>query len=114
VLVAGFLLGRPESTDAGVVPAAWVQAWVGGNGFTANLPLEEMLGDEVLLAWKYDGKLLDPDHGFPLRLLAPKLYFWKSAKWLRGLEFMAQDRLGFWEEAGYHNEADVWKEERYA
>jgi DMSO/TMAO reductase YedYZ molybdopterin-dependent catalytic subunit len=82
-------------------------------GFTANLPLEEMLGDEVLLAWKYDGKLLDPDHGFPLRLLAPKLYFWKSAKWLRGLEFSAEDVPGFWEQAGYHNHGDPWKEERY-
>ncbi len=82
-------------------------------GFTTNLPLEEMLGDEVLLAWKYDGKLLDPDHGFPLRLLAPKLYFWKSAKWLRGLEFSAEDAPGFWEQAGYHNHGDPWKEERY-
>ncbi len=82
-------------------------------GFTTNLPLEEMLGDEVLLAWKYDGKLLEPDHGFPLRLLAPKLYFWKSAKWLRGLEFSAEDVPGFWERAGYHNHGDPWKEERY-
>lgn len=82
-------------------------------GFTANLPLEEMMGDEVLLAWKYDGKPLDPDHGFPLRLLAPKLYFWKSAKWLRGLEFSAKDAPGFWERAGYHNHGDPWKEERY-
>ncbi len=82
-------------------------------GFTANLPLEVMLDDDVLLAWKYDGQYLDPEHGFPLRLVVPKRYFWKSAKWLRGLEFSAVDRPGFWERAGYHNEGDPWKEERY-
>ncbi|MEJ5314690.1 MULTISPECIES: sulfite oxidase-like oxidoreductase [Anaerolinea] len=91
-------------------------------GFTANLPLEVVLQDNFLLATHYDGKPLEPEHGYPLRGVIgfipdrPDLktpYLWKGAKWLRGLEFMAQDRPGFWEMAGYHNEADVWKEERY-
>jgi DMSO/TMAO reductase YedYZ molybdopterin-dependent catalytic subunit len=82
-------------------------------GFTANMPLEAMLDDDVLLAYKYDGKYLEPDHGFPLRTFVPKRYFWKSAKWLRGVEFTDVDRPGFWEQAGYHNDADPWKEERY-
>lgn len=82
-------------------------------GFTANLPLEAMMDDDVILAWKYNGELLQPEHGYPLRLVVPKRYFWKSAKWLRGLEFSAEDRPGFWERAGYHNEGDPWKEERY-
>lgn len=91
-------------------------------GFTVNIPLEVALGENFLLATHYDGQPLTPDHGYPLRgvvgyiqgrddLITP--YFWKGAKWLRGLEFMAQDRPGFWEQAGYHNEADVWKEERF-
>ncbi len=82
-------------------------------GFTANLPLEAMMDDDVILAWKYNGEPLQPEHGYPLRLVVPKRYFWKSAKWLRGLEFSAEDRPGFWERAGYHNEGDPWKEERY-
>ncbi|NTV61966.1 MAG: sulfite oxidase-like oxidoreductase [Oscillochloris sp.] len=83
-------------------------------GFTANVPLEVLLDDEALLAYTYEGEELTPDHGFPLRLLTPRKYFWKSAKWLRGLEFLAYDKLGFWERYGYNNNADPWKEERYA
>ncbi len=84
-------------------------------GFTANLPLEEMLKDEnAMLAYKYDGKPLEPDHGYPLRLLVPHLYFWKSAKWLRGIEFMANDRPGFWEGYGYHMRGDPWESERFS
>ena len=83
-------------------------------GFTANIPLEVLMDEDVLLAYHYDGKELDPEHGFPLRLLVPKKYFWKSAKWLRGLEFLSQDKLGFWERYGYNNSADPWKEERYS
>jgi DMSO/TMAO reductase YedYZ molybdopterin-dependent catalytic subunit len=83
-------------------------------GYTTNLPLGAMLEDDVLLAHTFDGRPLEAAHGGPLRLVVPKLYFWKSAKWLSGLEFMAQDRLGFWEMNGYHNDADPWKEERYA
>jgi DMSO/TMAO reductase YedYZ molybdopterin-dependent catalytic subunit len=91
-------------------------------GFTTNLPLEVALGDNFLLATHFDGEPISPDHGYPLRGVIGNIpgrddlkvpYFWKGAKWLRGLEFMSQDRLGFWEKAGYHNEADVWKEERF-
>ncbi len=92
-------------------------------GFTTNLPLEVMLADNFLLATHFNGEPLSPDHGYPLRgvigyipgrgdLATP--YFWKGAKWLRGLEFLTKDRLGFWEQAGYHNEADVWKEQRFS
>jgi DMSO/TMAO reductase YedYZ molybdopterin-dependent catalytic subunit len=91
-------------------------------GFTVNLPLEVVLAENFLLATHYDGQPLTPDHGYPLRgvvgfiqgqndLKTP--YFWKGAKWLRGLEFMASDQPGFWEQRGYHNEADAWKEERF-
>ncbi|HZG66185.1 MAG TPA: sulfite oxidase-like oxidoreductase, partial [Herpetosiphonaceae bacterium] len=81
-------------------------------GYTANIPLEVLMDDDVLLAYHFEGRELDPEHGYPLRLLVPKKYFWKSAKWLRGLEFMAEDQLGFWERYGYSNSADPWKEER--
>jgi DMSO/TMAO reductase YedYZ molybdopterin-dependent catalytic subunit len=82
--------------------------------FTTNVPLEVLMDDDVLLAYRYDDQPLTPEHGYPLRLVVPKKYFWKSAKWVRGLELMAQDRLGFWEVRGYHNNADPWKEERYS
>lgn len=83
------------------------------NNFTANIPLEVLMDEEVLLAYKYNGQPLEPEHGYPLRLLVPTRYFWKSAKWLRGLEFMPSDKPGFWEDAGYHMNGDPWKEERY-
>ena len=83
-------------------------------GFTTNLPLSTLMDDDVMLAYRYGDAELTPEHGWPLRLVVPKKYFWKSAKWIRGFEFMAQDRLGFWERNGYHNEADPWKEQRYA
>lgn len=83
-------------------------------GYEANLPLEVMLDDDVLFAWGRNGEPLSPEHGHPLRLIVPKRYAWKSAKWIRGLEFMANDRRGFWEERGYHNNADPWGEERYS
>ena len=82
--------------------------------FTTNVPLEVLMDDDVLLAYRFDDQPLTPEHGYPLRLVVPKKYFWKSAKWVRGLELMAQDRLGFWEVRGYHNNADPWKEERYS
>jgi DMSO/TMAO reductase YedYZ molybdopterin-dependent catalytic subunit len=97
----------------GVKPTAKVVIAHAPNGFSTNLPLETMLEDDVLLAWKYNGEYLEPDHGFPVRTLVPKRYFWKSAKWLLKLEFSADDKPGFWEQAGYHNEGDPWKEERY-
>ncbi len=83
-------------------------------GYTANLPLEVLDDDDVMLADTFAGEPLEADHGWPLRLLVPKRYFWKSAKWIRGLEFIAQDRLGFWERYGYNNNADPWKEERFS
>ena len=83
-------------------------------GFTANLPLAELLKDDVLLALKHGGEDLTPEHGWPLRLVVPNRYFWKSAKWIRGLELSASDRPGFWEQNGYHNDADPWKEERFS
>lgn len=82
-------------------------------GFTTNIALEALMDDDVLLAWGYDGKPLEPEHGYPLRLFVPKRYFWKSAKWIRGLEFIAGDRPGFWEQNGYHMKGDPWKEERF-
>lgn len=82
-------------------------------GYTTNLPLEAMMEDDVLLAYKYAGDWLEPDHGAPVRTLVPKKYFWKSAKFLRALEFSPIDKPGFWEKAGYHNEGDPWLEERY-
>jgi DMSO/TMAO reductase YedYZ molybdopterin-dependent catalytic subunit len=95
-------------------PSAKYILWHCEHGFTANVPLEIMLEDEAMLAYLYEGKELDPEHGFPLRSLVPKKYLWKSAKWLRGIEFLSQDQLGFWERYGYNNHADPWKEERYA
>jgi DMSO/TMAO reductase YedYZ molybdopterin-dependent catalytic subunit len=83
-------------------------------GYTANLPLNEFLDEDVMLAYRHDGRDLTPDHGFPLRLVVPKLYGWKSAKWVRAIEFVAEDRRGFWEVRGYHNHADPWSEERYS
>ena len=83
-------------------------------GYTTNVPLADFADDNVLLAWRADDRDLEPDHGWPLRLVVPKRYFWKSAKWVRGLEFMAQDKLGFWENLGYNNDADPWKEERFS
>jgi DMSO/TMAO reductase YedYZ molybdopterin-dependent catalytic subunit len=83
-------------------------------GYTTNLPLEEFLADDAMLAYRHDGKDLEPDHGWPLRLVVPKLYGWKSAKWVRSLEFLARDRRGFWEVRGYHNHGDPWTEERYS
>jgi DMSO/TMAO reductase YedYZ molybdopterin-dependent catalytic subunit len=81
--------------------------------FTANVPLAALEDEEALLAYEADGEPLTPEHGWPLRLVIPKRYFWKSAKWLRGIELLDHDEPGFWERLGYHNEADYWKEERY-
>ena len=82
-------------------------------GFTANVPLAAIEDENALIAYEADGEPLTPEHGWPLRLVVPSKYFWKSAKWLRGLELLDYDQPGFWERYGYHNEADYWKEERY-
>ncbi len=82
--------------------------------YTTNLALDDLVDDDVVLALRHDGRDLEPDHGGPLRLVVPKLYFWKSAKWLRGLEFLDVNPPGFWEVNGYHMRGDPWKDERYA
>ena len=85
----------------------------GAGGFTTNIPLDDFFRDDVLFALKDDGKPVDAPHGGPVRLVVPRLYFWKSAKWVTGVRFMAENAPGFWEEAGYHMHGDPWKEERY-
>ena len=82
-------------------------------GFTTNVPLKEFVQDDCILAYQWDGKEIEPDHGWPLRGLVPRLYLWKSAKWIRGIELRATDAPGFWEQGGYHMHGDPWKEERF-
>jgi len=82
-------------------------------GYTANLPLEALLDDDVLFATEHDGEKLSIEHGGPVRLVVPKRYFWKSVKWVNGIELLAEDRPGFWETRGYHNQGDPWTEERF-
>jgi DMSO/TMAO reductase YedYZ molybdopterin-dependent catalytic subunit len=82
-------------------------------GFTVNVPLEEFTRDDCILAYQWEGKDLEPDHGWPLRGLVPRLYLWKSAKWIRGIELRATDAPGFWEQNGYHMHGDPWSEERF-
>jgi len=83
-------------------------------GYTTNLPLEDALNGQAFVAYAYDGQPLEPPHGGPARLVVPHLYFWKSAKWVRGLRLLAADEPGFWESLGYHNHGDPWREERYS
>ena len=83
------------------------------HGFTSNLPLEDLLRPENLFAWQFDGEDLELDHGWPLRLVVPHLYFWKSVKWVRGMTFLAEDQPGFWERNGYHMYGDPFREQRY-
>ena len=92
--------------------ASYVIAFSDG-GYTTNLPLEEVLGGKAWVVYTYEGQPLAPQHGGPARLLVPHLYFWKSAKWVRGLRLVKQDESGFWESLGYNNHGDPWKEERY-
>jgi DMSO/TMAO reductase YedYZ molybdopterin-dependent catalytic subunit len=99
---------------AGVRPQATHALVHAEEGYTTNLPLDVLIDDDVMLADTYDGRPLDPEHGFPLRLLVPKRYFWKSAKWVRAIELLDHDEPGFWERYGYHNDADPWREERFS
>ena len=85
----------------------------GEAGFTVNVPLANFTAEDSLLAWGHDGQDMSPDHGWPLRGLVPRLYFWKSCKWIRGIELRATDAPGFWEQNGYHMHGDPWKEERF-
>lgn len=98
---------------AGPLPdAAYVMAH-STTGYTTNLPLADVTDGKAWVVWAYDGKPLPREHGGPVRLLVPHLYFWKSAKWVSRLELMAQDRPGFWEQNGYHDRGDPWREQRY-
>jgi len=83
-------------------------------GYTTNLPLDDLTGGKAWIAYTFDGEPLEPEHGGPARLLVPHLYFWKSAKWIRGLDLRDEDEPGFWEGYGYHNYGDPWQEQRYA
>ena len=93
--------------------ARYVTAFCEG-GYTTNMPLADIVNGRAFIAYRYEGKPLAPEHGGPARLVVPHLYFWKSAKWVRGLRFTEQDKAGFWESLGYHNHGDPWKEERYS
>jgi DMSO/TMAO reductase YedYZ molybdopterin-dependent catalytic subunit len=95
-------------------PEAQYVMVLGENGYTANAPLRDLMKPEVVLAFKHNGENLTPEHGWPLRLIIPHLYAWKSVKWVRGLEFMECDRPGFWEQNGYHIYGDPWKEQRFS
>ncbi len=100
--------------DAGLDPPEdYVIAFSDG-GYTTNLPVEDLVDRKGMVAFEYDGEPLEPEHGGPARLLVPHLYFWKSAKWVRGLRFMESDEPGFWESYGYHMYGDPWKEQRYS
>ncbi len=90
----------------------YISAFCDG-GYTTNLPLADVTGGKAWVAYRYDGEALAPEHGGPARLLVPHLYFWKSAKWVRGLELTEADVPGFWERYGYHDRGDPWKEQRY-
>jgi DMSO/TMAO reductase YedYZ molybdopterin-dependent catalytic subunit len=98
-----------EGVDTG---GRWVTAFSDG-GYTTNLPLDDLTGGRAWVAYEYGGEPLHPEHGGPARLLVPHLYFWKSAKWVRGLTITTEDRPGFWEGYGYHDRGDPWREQRY-
>jgi DMSO/TMAO reductase YedYZ molybdopterin-dependent catalytic subunit len=99
--------------DATSTTAGFALAFSDG-GYSSNLPLDDLRGGRAWVVYEYDGQPLEPAHGGPARLLVPHLYFWKSAKWVRGLELRAVDRPGFWETYGYHNYGDPWREQRYS
>ena len=109
----GILL-RTVAEQAGPLQEARFVTIFSEYGYTTNLPLEAALEDNVFFAYECNGKSLTPEHGFPLRLVVPALYAYKSAKWVRGMEFLKEDRPGFWETRGYSNSAEPWKEERFA
>jgi DMSO/TMAO reductase YedYZ molybdopterin-dependent catalytic subunit len=97
---------KPKPSVQFVIAHSWT-------GYTTNMPLSDLDDNDTLVAFTHDGQVIPPDHGGPVRLIVPKLYAWKSAKWLSGLEFVEKDRPGFWEIRGYHNHGDPWKEERF-
>ncbi len=97
-----------------ILPEAGYVVLHSAGGYTTNLPIDEFFESDVLFALKHNGEPLTPEHGWPVRLVVPRLYFWKSAKWVVGVEFVKEDRPGFWETRGYHNHGDPWTEERYS
>jgi DMSO/TMAO reductase YedYZ molybdopterin-dependent catalytic subunit len=105
---------RTIAQAAGIQPAAKFAMIHSSDGYYTNVPLSWLDDDDVLFAWSHDGQPLTPEHGGPLRLVVPKLYAWKSAKWVSAVELMAKDRRGFWEERGYHNRGEPFAEERYS
>ena len=100
--------------QAGIQPEAKFALLTSNDGYTTNVPLADFLVDDALLATHWEGEPLTAEHGGPMRLVVPHLYFWKSPKWLRRIEFSASDQPGFWEERGYHNYGDPWREQRYS
>jgi DMSO/TMAO reductase YedYZ molybdopterin-dependent catalytic subunit len=108
-LSAAVLLARDR-----LDPRAAFAIVFGDGGYTTNLPIPDLVNGQAFIAWEYDGKPLAPEHGGPARMVVPHLYFWKSAKWVRGIHFVERDKPGFWESLGYHNHGDPWKEERYS
>ena len=98
---------------AGPKPDAHFAMIQAEQGYTANVPLADLMRPTTLFAFKHDGEALAAEHGYPLRLVVPHLYFWKSAKWVRGVELLAADAPGFWEQNGYNIYGDPWKEERF-
>lgn len=105
---------RSVAERAGVQPSATHAVVYAPFGYTANLPLEALMDDDVLFAWSHDDAPLEPEHGGPLRLVVPKRYAWKSVKWANGVHLLDHDARGYWEERGYHNVADPFREERYS
>jgi len=99
---------------AEILPEARFVIVRGAGGFTADLSLEDFFQPDVLFAMSHDGQPLTPEHGYPVRLVVPRLYFWKSAKWVTGIKFVSRDEPGFWESLGYHRRGDPWQQQRYA
>lgn len=99
---------------AQILPEARFVIVHAAGGFTTNLALDDFLETDVLFVLKHNDEILTPEHGYPVRLVVPRLYFWKSAKWVTGVEFVTEDKPGFWESHGYHNHGDPWQEERYS
>ncbi len=97
-----------------ILPGAGFAIIHSPGGFTTNLSLDDFFKGDVLFAVKHNGSQIPPEHGYPVRLVVPRLYFWKSAKWVTGIEFTREDHPGFWESHGYHNHGDPWTEERYS
>lgn len=103
------VLERVPPSDAATHVLVWAEY-----GYSANLPLADFADPAALLVTHRNGERLSPEHGWPLRLVVPHLYAWKGPKWVRGIEYLTTDRRGFWEERGYHNRADPWREQRYS